>query len=133
MKKQNESYEVSETGALKQNAGKVPMELLPPRWKELLAEHLEFGARKKQPKPYGDGNWRKGGKASWLLAAAERHLTKFEKGENIDEESGSNHLVAAAANCLMLAELFELNRVEDDRLHKLPEYENNENITKDKK
>lgn len=96
-------YTVSETGMLKQTAGKLRMDVLPPEWKSLLARHMQFGAFEKKPVPYGADNWRKGGDAKLLVAAAERHILQYQLGEKTDSESGSSHLVAAACNLLMLA------------------------------
>lgn len=113
--KHDGGYTVSETGMLKHTGGKLRMECLPPEWKELLAKHMAYGAFEKKPKPYGLANWKKGGKASLLIAALERHLLAFQKGENIDSESGSHHLVAAACNALMLVVLQSEGKLQDDR------------------
>lgn len=104
--KHDGGYTVSETGMLKHTGGKLRMECLPPEWKELLARHMQYGAFDKKPQAYGLDNWRRGGDPKLLLAAAERHILAFQKGEVIDAESGSSHLVAAACNLLML----EVNR-----------------------
>lgn len=100
--KHDSGYSVSETGMLKHTGGKLRMECLPPEWKELLAKHMQYGAFEKKPMAYGLDNWRKGGDAKLLVAAAERHILAYQKGQFIDEESGSHHLVAAACNLLML-------------------------------
>ena len=99
-------YTVSESGMLKHTGNKLRMECLPPEWKELLAKHMQYGAFDKKPMAYGLDNWRKGGDPKLLIAAAERHILAYQKGEQIDAESGSSHLVAAACNLLML----EVNR-----------------------
>lgn len=98
----HDSYTVSESGMLKHTGGKLRMECLAPEWKELLARHMQYGAFDKKPMAYGLDNWRKGGDPKLLVAAAERHILAYQKGERVDEESGSHHLVAAACNLLML-------------------------------
>lgn len=52
---------------------------------------------------YGRHNFREGIEVSRLLAAAMRHITQYNEGEDIDEESGNNHLGhAGAAICMAI-------------------------------
>lgn len=79
-----------------------------PLW--LLAEHYGKGANK-----YSDDNWRKG--YSWRLSfsALQRHLQQFWNGENIDDETGSQHLIAAAWHCFTMSYFLTNSVGTDDR------------------
>lgn len=71
---------------------------------------LEYGAAK-----YSKANWTKGMDWSRPLNAAMRHQAAWLRGEDIDPESGINHLAHAIAS-LMFALTFQLKaRGRDDR------------------
>jgi hypothetical protein len=86
------------------------MDLVPvqPLWE--LAEHYGKGAKK-----YSDNNWRKGVAWSLNYSAALRHLALFWKGEDIDPETLSQHVIAAAWHCFALAEYSRTHPELDDR------------------
>lgn len=65
----------------------------------LLARHYGRGALK-----YDDHNWRRGYPWGFSYGAMQRHLKAFWAGEDIDEETGSLHVIAAAWHCFTLAE-----------------------------
>lgn len=75
-----------------------------------LAEHYGRGAQK-----YADDNWRRG--YSWRLsfAAMMRHAWAFWRGEDIDDETGSPHLVAVAWHALTLLTFADEQLGTDDR------------------
>lgn len=79
---------------------------------DLLARVYGRGSKK-----YDDWNWAKGYKWSLSYDAMQRHLNKFWKGEEIDEELGLPHLACAAWHCFTLLEYstVERHRVRDDR------------------
>ena len=79
-----------------------------PLWE--LAEHFGKGSLK-----YEDRNWQKGYKWHLSFAAAMRHAWAFWNGEDIDEETGSKHVIAAAWHFLALAEFMEKHTDLDDR------------------
>ena len=86
------------------------MVLLDADFLEGVANVLTFGAEK-----YAPHNWRGGIQQSRLIAAAYRHLGAFNKGEDLDPESGINHLLHASC-CLMFAHWMIKNRPDlDDR------------------
>jgi len=89
----------SEPG-LKFDLDKIKLDLLSPIAMEDLGKVLTHGAKK-----YGPNNWRKGILFSRLIAAAKRHLLKFEQGKDIDSESGLNHLAHSMCNLMMLLEM----------------------------
>ena len=96
-----------DTGAMKDNKearyGLIPVEPL-----RMLARHYSVGSRK-----YDDHNWRKGYAWSWSYDAAQRHMNKFWGGEDIDEETGTPHVISAAWHMFALA-WFMVNRKEKD-------------------
>jgi len=79
------------------DSGKPMMSLVTPEFREGVAAVLTFGAQK-----YGAHNWRKGTNYSRLLNSAHRHLAAFERGEDVDTESGLSHLLHAATNLMFL-------------------------------
>lgn len=76
--------------------------LIPPRFILALAKHFGQGSLK-----YSRHNWRKG--YDWELSynSAMRHLLAFWDGEDIDPETGSPHVVAAAWHCAALYTFME--------------------------
>lgn len=100
------------SGGVKFNSGKPRVGLIVSKaWLE-VAKVGTFGAEK-----YGDHNFRKGMKWSWLIDAAFRHLIAYMTGERIDPESGLSHLAHIAWNILALLE-FEIEGVGEDDLWK---------------
>ena len=96
--------------ALKFDTDKLPLNLLSTEAMNQTAAVLKFGAIK-----YAEHNWRKGFTWSRPLAAAMRHITAFNDGEDKDPESGLSHL-AHAACCIMFLLEFEKTHPElDDR------------------
>ena len=78
------------------DGGKTRMDLLPVKPLRAVGDVLTFGADK-----YGDRNWELGIEYGRLYAAALRHLTRWWDGEDLDDESGMNHM-AHATCCLMM-------------------------------
>jgi dATP/dGTP diphosphohydrolase len=95
--------------ALKHDAGKAGLHLLPAVPLFEIARVLDHGAEK-----YGEYNWCKGFKASRLFAALMRHLWAWWSGEDNDSETGFSHL-AHAACCLLFMMDLRHTRLEDDR------------------
>lgn len=85
-------------------------DLLPPDIVNELAEHYGKGAKK-----YGERNMEKGYPWSKTYAACHRHLNSFWRGEDVDEETGSLHLIAAAWHCFTMAWFLRHNAGTDDR------------------
>jgi hypothetical protein len=86
-------------GAVKADAGKLPLELVPTRPLEAVAAVLAFGARK-----YAANNWRKGLAFSRVYAAVLRHLFAWWRGEDNDPETGLSHLAHARCELDFLLE-----------------------------
>lgn len=109
----------SDTGGQK-GSKLARFDLIPPGPLRELAEHYGKGALKYE-QVNGLDNWRNGYEWSLSYAALMRHLNAFWSGEDIDEETGSKHLAAAAWHCMTLMEFMErpdLARF-DDRQDKL--------------
>lgn len=101
-------------GGLRYNTGKVPLHLVPPSAMYALGEVLGKGAQK-----YADRNWERGFNYSIPYACCMRHILSWWKGEDLDAETGLNHLKHALANIAMLIELLETYPEGDDRpLHR---------------
>lgn len=75
------------TGAQKEVEGKLRMDLIPPEVEKAYAEVLTFGASK-----YDDRNWQKGIPYMSCVAPLKRHLNSWLLKEDINAESGFNHV-----------------------------------------
>ena len=101
--------------ALKNDSGKPKISLIPKAALWGMAQAFTYGANK-----YGKWNYKNGMEYTRLADAAFRHLSQFMDGQNIDEESGNNHLFHALASIAMLADMYENNPIMDDRYRKAP-------------
>jgi hypothetical protein len=91
-------------------AKEARFDLIPPDILEDLARHYGRGSKK-----YVDHNWLKGYKWSLSFAALMRHAWAWWRGEEIDEETGSSHMIAVAWHAFALATFAKRNRGTDDR------------------
>ena len=96
--------------ALKFDTDKLPLNLLSTEAMNQTAAVLKFGAQK-----YAEHNWRAGFAWSRPLAAAMRHITAFNDGEDRDPESGLSHLAHAACCIMFLLEFEKTHQHLDDR------------------
>lgn len=85
-------------------------DLIPAKALDELATHYGVGSLK-----YADRNWERGYKWSLSFAACMRHLWAFWRGEDIDKETGTKHVIAAAWHCFVMATFLETRRSHDDR------------------
>lgn len=85
---------------LKADEGKFRMSLLPMDVLADLIKVLEHGAKK-----YGTSSWRHMDEWNRFWDAAQRHLIAWQCGEDLDTDTGLNHMLHAACNCLFLATL----------------------------
>jgi len=97
-------------GAAKNDSNKAPFGLLPTEALRHVAEVLSFGAEK-----YGTHNWRAGFDHSRLYDAALRHIFSFIDGEDLDPESGKEHIAHAICGLMMLLESRSKGYGKDDR------------------
>ena len=71
--------------------------LIPFDWLWEMATHFGRGAKK-----YADRNWERGYAWSLSYDAHSRHMNQWLRGERIDAETGSHHLIAAAWHLIVL-------------------------------
>jgi len=115
--KDKDKKELLEREGVKYDGGKLRYDLIPADALEQLAAIYTMGAKK-----YADNNWRKGMSWSRPFAALMRHLWAWFRGEDIDPESGLNHLAHAAWNCFTLINYSKShpefdNRIKNDGKH----------------
>lgn len=103
----------STTEGIKRDINKPRMDLLPPEGLVRVAEVMGYGAAK-----YGDHNYRMGMRHGRLIAAAMRHITAYNNGEDRDPETGHTHIAHAGACVLMLLQMMADYPERDDRYHK---------------
>lgn len=80
-------------------------DLIPPDVLGELADHYGAGVAKypnDDPEWPGQANWQRGYAWHLCLAALLRHLMAWAEGEDVDEETGSNHLIAVAWHAFAL-------------------------------
>jgi len=100
----------TEIKAAKNDQAKPDLSLLPKIFMEEVAKAFMVGEKK-----YGRYNYCKGHNASQLIAAAQRHLTSWFEGEELDPVDGQHHLGAAGACIAMLLRQNQLGTMKDDR------------------
>ena len=112
---QSEVRVTSVTGGQK-GAKLARYDLMPVDALRELAEHYGKG-EKKYPAEAGIPNFRKGYDISLSYAALQRHANQFWGGEDIDAETGSNHMIAAAWHALYIVQtMHDYGDRFDDRL-----------------
>lgn len=98
------------TEARKDDSEKPKMGLISSIALDALAKVLTHGAKK-----YSPNNWRNGFVHSRPYDAMQRHLVAYNKGEDIDADSGFPHLWCAFCELMFLIELRETHPEMDDR------------------
>jgi len=96
--------------AARYNGGKPDLSLIPLHTLQDEARVWEYGKRK-----YAAWNWTKGMAWSIPLACLLRHLAAWQRGEELDQESGLPHLAHCAANLRMLTLYSKTYPEGDDR------------------
>lgn len=100
---------VSKTGSLRFNSNKPEISQLDPRFLLALAEHMKKGEEK-----YGKYNWALGQDYHTTFDCCMRHILAFMAGEDFDKESGTHHIISAAANLMILWTSIQMNDKELD-------------------
>jgi len=95
------------------NTGKPSFDLIPLSALEDCAKVFDYGRRK-----YADWNWAKGMAWSIPLGSLLRHLAAWQRGEDIDTESGLPHLGHIHCNLVMLSTYARTFPEGDDRAKK---------------
>jgi hypothetical protein len=97
-------------GAFKDDKHKTSISLVPGEVIEEIARVMEFGSRK-----YSPHGWREGMDHSRLIDAALRHIYRYMRGVDKDEESGHSHISHAATNLMFLVYYLQHDLGKDDR------------------
>jgi hypothetical protein len=95
---------------IRYDSDKLDWSLVPMEHLEGMVRVLEFGAKK-----YAAHNWRKGLKYSRVTNSLQRHINAFQRGEDIDQESGIEHVHHILCNALFLAGMVKEHPQMDDR------------------
>lgn len=95
---------------MKYDKEKPPVNLLPAQPLIEISRVLGFGREK-----YKAWNWAKGMEWSRIVGSLHRHVLAWQEGEDVDEESGLNHL-AHAGCCILFLLAYQIYGIgEDDR------------------
>lgn len=89
---------------------KEPLDLIPAEALFEVGKVLAAGQKK-----YGRANWAKGITTSRLVAASLRHIYKWLRGEDNDDETKTSHLANAATNLLFAIWMLQNRPDLDDR------------------
>lgn len=95
---------------IKHDAEKPRMDLLSTEALLQIANVMGYGAKK-----YSAHNWRGGIAWSRVIAAALRHITAFNAGENLDPETGLSHIAHASCCLMFLLDYIKSHPELDDR------------------
>lgn len=102
---------INTSKAKRYNAGKPKMSMVPLDVIREVAKVFTYGELK-----YDRDNWKNGFEWSSILDSALRHVTAWQSGEDIDLESGLNHISMAITNLIMLQwYILHPNLGKDDR------------------
>jgi len=96
--------------ATRSSLQKVRFDLIPIAPLVEVAKVFSFGAYH-----YGDRNWEAGFSWSRCIGSVWRHFTKWLLGEELDDESGLNHLAHVIVNVLFLMQYTFTKKGVDDR------------------
>lgn len=108
----NEMLKEQKLEGRKDDQEKPDLSLLPREFLEEVAKAFMHGEKK-----YGRYNYRAGLNWHRLIAAAMRHITAFNEGENMDVESGHSHLGHAGA-CIAMLLVYQQNTLGKDTRYK---------------
>ena len=97
--------------ALTYDGGKPPLALLPWQAIRMVAMVQDYGRRKYK----NSDNFRKGLEARRNASCALRHIASWLDREDLDKESGENHLAHAACRLLFILENISDGKLIDDR------------------
>ena len=110
----NIKVETSSMGskALKYDENKVDWSLIPVEAMEEVLKVFQYGERK-----YARWNFRNGFNSNRLIASCLRHVTSWQKGIDLDEETGLSHLSHAVC-CLLMLRTNQIDNVMEDGRYK---------------
>jgi hypothetical protein len=102
-------------GAINKDEGKSRLDLVPHEVVFALGDILTQGLGK-----YDENQWEKGMPWRKHFASLQRHLWKWQSGEDLDPESGKSHLHHALARVAFLITYQARGVGEDNRPRRLP-------------
>lgn len=105
-----EEYPIRKGAGLRFNQGKTRHDLVPAFAQDQYARVLTKGAEK-----YAERNWEKGMPWSKVTASLKRHIAAFERGEDVDPETGLLHMAHVMCNAAFLVEYYNIFPQGDDR------------------
>ena len=101
-KRMNNFMAPTKDRSMRYNSGKPDYSLIPLAAMQEAAKVLEYGASK-----YERDNWKRPTHWSVSFACLQRHLAAWQSGEDLDPESGRNHLGHAMCNILQMLHMLE--------------------------
>jgi len=107
---EEDKYEVGKGVGVKFDQGKPRMALMPFDALYKIAGVFTYGAEK-----YSEDNWSEGMRHRRMADALLRHLTAYLNGEDLDDESGLDHLAHMNCCAQMLYAMYLRGAGEDDR------------------
>lgn len=105
---------MADGGGQRLNKGKVELSQCPVSLTTAVSMVLMKSSKKYSGK-YEDANWQRGMDFSTVYNCLQRHITKWYNGEDLDSETGLNHLYHVACNVAFLIEYIETYPEGDDR------------------
>jgi len=109
------SEQKRESGGVKHDGEKNPLDLLSPFAIEEVGKVLSFGKRK-----YSARNWEKGISFTRLLGAVLRHTFAYMRGETHDPETGLSHMAHVMCEAMFIIHFEHTKPEMDDRPSYLP-------------
>jgi hypothetical protein len=109
-KEELEAVAIPKPVAKRYNQGKAKLTYVPLALKEGCARGMVYGATK-----YERDNWKKGFPWTEVMDCLMRHAEAWTEGEDIDAESGLNHLDLLACNAAFLLHMVKHKTGTDDR------------------
>ena len=111
----SEESELNTVPGYKLDTGKSALALLPSGPLLAVGNVMAYGAAKYNESPGSEDNWRKGMAYRRVASAALRHIEQWLDREDLDPESGENHLAHAMCSLLFLMQYQITGRGIDDR------------------
>ena len=107
-----DAKELGRGEGLRFNDQKTRHDLIPEFAQEQYARVLTEGATK-----YAERNWERGMAWTTVLASLKRHVSAFERGEDLDPETGLLHTAHIMCNAAFLTQYYKIYPQGDDRPH----------------
>lgn len=107
---------MAEGEGLRYNAGKPRYDLIPPEALDALAAYYGLlGGPPEGPPKYPERNWERGMAMCKCFASLMRHAWKWMRGQDIDSETKTHHMIAVAWNAFAIYTYYFRSTGTDDR------------------